>query len=267
MSVRKSDPIGVFDSGVGGLSVLKEIHSLMPTEKLLYLADSGHVPYGNKSPEYIVDRSQKIASFLVSQGAKAIVVACNTATAAALYPLRKQWPEIPIIGMEPAVKPAMAVTKVGLVGVLATVGTLKSAKFAALLEKFGASTKVVTQPAPGLVECVERGDLESDEAKDLVASFVKPLLQKRVDVIVLGCTHYPFLKKLIAEIAGPDVTLIDTGAAVAKQVRRRLEETQLLNLDSTLYTEHFYTSGNIEEATKTFSLLWSHPVKAENFTG
>src|ERR1700749_4057147 len=155
-----NSPIGIFDSGMGGLSMLKEIRKILPKDDLLYVADSGHVPYGNKSPDYINARCESIGRFLGSQGVKAIVMACNTASATAIMPLRNLLPQIPIIGMEPAVKPATFATKSKVVGVLATVGTLKSARFAALLDKFAKSVEVVMQPAPGLVECVERGDLE-----------------------------------------------------------------------------------------------------------
>nr|NIU62727.1 glutamate racemase [Stutzerimonas stutzeri] len=161
-------PVGVFDSGVGGLSVLREIRRRLPHESLLYLADSAHVPYGEKSPEYIRERCRIIAAFFVEQGAKALVLACNTATAAGVTELRELYPDLPIIGMEPAVKPAAAATRSGVVGVLATTGTLKSARFAALLDRFAGDVRVITQPCPGLVERIEAGDLASDETRAML---------------------------------------------------------------------------------------------------
>ena len=160
--MSKSAPVGVFDSGVGGLSVLGEIQRLLPNETLLYVADSGHVPYGEKTPEFIRQRSAAITDFLIEQGAKALVVACNTATAAGINELREKYPQLPIIGMEPAVKPAAAATRSGVVGVLATTGTLQSAKFAALLDRFASDVRVITRPCPGLVELIEACELHSE---------------------------------------------------------------------------------------------------------
>jgi glutamate racemase len=255
MSVLCS-PIGVFDSGVGGLSVLQEVRTRLPWEDLLYIADSKHVPYGNKSPEYILQRCRQLTDFLLGQGAKAIVIACNTATVGAVAALRAERPGIPIIGMEPAVKPAVAASNCGRIGVLATVGTLQSAQFAALLDKFAGSVRVITQPAPGLVECVEAGDLDSPETTSLAAQFVAPLVAAHVDVIVLGCTHYPFLRPLIQRLAGPEITLIDTGNAVARQVESRLRELHLLQTSPRSSLETFYTSGDPTESQRALRVLW-----------
>lgn len=251
-----NSPIGVFDSGVGGLSVLREIRRRLPWEDLIYVADSQHVPYGNKSPEFIVERSRVLADFLLGRGCKAIVIACNTATVGAASALRAEQPGVPIIGMEPAVKPAVAATKNGVVGVLATVGTLKSAQFAALLDKFAIGVQVVTQPAPGLVECVEAGELGSPATRSLVESFVSPLLEANVDVIVLGCTHYPFLRPLIQEIAGPNISLIDTGSAVARQLEARLKEQASLRQTPNEGTATFFTSGDPAAALAAWNVLW-----------
>lgn len=218
--------IGVFDSGVGGLSVLRHIREQLPNADLLYFADSLHAPYGAKTSAYIIERARRITHFLLGQGAQAIVVACNTATAAAIKTLRQEF-AVPVIGMEPAVKPAVAATRSGVVGVLATSGTLRSAQFAALLESYGQYIRVETQACIGLVECIERGDLASEETRELVQQYVAPLIAAGADTIVLGCTHYPFVKTLIAEIAGPEVVLIDTGEAVARQLCRRLHELTL----------------------------------------
>ncbi|MFA6922373.1 MAG: glutamate racemase, partial [Gallionella sp.] len=213
--------IGVFDSGVGGLSVLHHIRRMLPDERLIYVADSAHVPYGDKSAAYIEHRSNTIASFLVSQGADAIVIACNTATAAAAASLRRQF-SIPIVGMEPAVKPAVAATKSGVVGVLATIGTLESARFAALLERYAGDVQIVTQGCPGLVEQVEKGELHSTETRHLIERYTAPLLEKGADTLILGCTHYPYLASLIREVAGEHITLVDTGEAVARHLQHRV---------------------------------------------
>jgi len=222
-----SGPIGVFDSGVGGLSVLRHVRALLPHEDLLYVADSGHAPYGDRSPSWIRARSLQLAQWLASQRAKAIVVACNTATAAAASALRAHL-ALPIIAMEPAVKPAAAATRTGVVGVLATTGTLESARFAALLDRFAANVDVVTQACPGLVERIERGELDTPSTRALVASFVAPLLARGAETIVLGCTHYPFVRDAITAATGPEVTLVETGAAVAREVSRRLAAAGLL---------------------------------------
>lgn len=253
-------PIGVFDSGVGGLSVLRHIRDILPDETLLYCADSLHTPYGGKSPEQIRARTLALTKFLVGQGAKAIVVACNTATAAAVTTLRDHF-ALPVIGMEPAVKPAVIATKRGVVGVLATVGTLKSAQFAALLENYGKGVEVVTQACHGLVECVERGELEAPATRELVRRYVAPLLARGADTIVLGCTHYPFLRGLIEQEAGVGVTLIDTGSAVARQLQRRLAERGLLKHGGG--GERFWTSGDATQAEIVVSRLWGEPVTVE----
>jgi glutamate racemase len=253
--MNPSAPIGVFDSGVGGLSVLREIRAALLAEDLLYVADSGHVPYGNKSQSYIQERSKTLARFLLQRGAKAIVVACNTATASAVGVLRGTF-AMPIIAMEPAVKPAVAATRSGVVGVLATVGTLRSARFAALLERWGHGVEIVTQPCPGLVEQVEAGDLHGPTTQALVERYTAPLLAKGADTIVLGCTHYPFLRPLIADVLGPDIALIDTGAAVARQLQRVLEAHNLLNQRSLPGSELFWTSGDANDAARVISCLW-----------
>ena len=256
---QQAAPVGIFDSGVGGLSVMREVRSLLPAEDLIYVADSQHVPYGNKSAEFILGRSRRLTEFLCEKGCKAIVIACNTATVAAAASLRAEFPGLPIIGMEPAVKPAVTASQRGIVGVLATVGTLQSAQFAALLDKFAASVRVVTQPAPGLVECVEAGALTAPATRHLAEQFVQPLVDAGVDVIVLGCTHYPFLRPLIQEIAGPDITLIDTGAAVARQLAHRLQETRLLRAAPHRGGEKFYTTGSLAAALSALSVLWPGP--------
>lgn len=251
-------PIGIFDSGVGGLSVLRHIRADLPQETLLYCADSLHTPYGAKSPDEIRERALRLTGFLVEQGAKAIVVACNTATAAAVAVLREHF-KLPIIGMEPALKPAVSATSSGVVGVLATVGTLQSAQFAALLEHYGRDVEVVTQACHGLVECVERGELDNSATRELVRRYVTPLLLQGADTLVLGCTHYPFLRELIDQEAGAKVTIIDTGGAVSRQLQRRLTELDLLNRAGG--GEQFWTSGDVMQAETVMSRLWGAPLK------
>lgn len=260
-------PIGVFDSGVGGISVLKHIHTLLPHEDLLYVADSKYAPYGNRTPAEITARCFEIADFLIAQNAKALVVACNTATAAAIDAMRAKY-DLPIIGMEPAVKPAAEASKNGIIGVLATVGTLKSAQFAALLETYGRNVEVVTQACVGLVECVERGELSNPSTLQLIEQYCKPLIEEGADTIVLGCTHYPFVRPLIEHVVGKEVALIDTGAAVAKYLQKRLQELDLLDdlkgksQQKSMVT--FYTNSDSDNAKQVISQLWSQPTEVKH---
>ncbi|MDT4841551.1 Glutamate racemase [compost metagenome] len=257
-------PVGVFDSGVGGLSVLREIRALLPRESLLYVADSGHVPYGEKSADFIRDRSHRIAEFLLGQGAKALVLACNTATVAAVADLRERYPQLPIVGMEPAVKPAAAATRSGVVGVLATTGTLKSAKFAALLDRFAGDVRVITQPCPGLVERIEAGDLMGPDTRQLLAGYVEPLLAEGCDTLILGCTHYPFLRPLLHQLVPDSVSLIDTGAAVARQLQRLLDARGLL---ATGQAERcrFWSSGDPAAMQEILPILWGDSARVDKF--
>lgn len=256
--MQSSGAIGVFDSGVGGLSVLRHIRDTLPNERLIYVADSGHVPYGDKSPEYIEQRSLVLTRFLVSRGADAVVVACNTATAAAAAALRNRF-DIPIVAMEPAVKPAVAATQSGVVGVLATIGTLESARFAALLERYAGNVEIVTQGCPGLVEQVEQGDLSGPGTRELVERYTAPLLARGADTLILGCTHYPFLAPLIREVVGDDIALVDTGAAVARHLGQRIRQELPAHVPGGT-TAEFWTSGDPAQATRIVSTLWGEPV-------
>ena len=260
-------PIGVFDSGVGGISVLKHIHTLLPHEDLLYVADSKYAPYGSRSPAEITARCFEIADFLIAKDAKALVVACNTATAAAIDAMRAKYDlsgfNIPIIGMEPAVKPAAEASKNGIIGVLATVGTLKSAQFAALLENYGRNVEVVTQACVGLVECVERGELSNPSTHELIQQYCKPLIDEGADTIVLGCTHYPFVRPLIEQVVGTEVALIDTGAAVAKYLQKRLQALGLLDGAKEKSAVTFYTNSDAENAKQVINQLWGQPTEAK----
>ncbi len=253
--------IGVFDSGVGGLSVLKHIRAALPRHDLYYVADSGHVPYGEKTQDYIRERSLAVTQFLVDEGAAAVVIACNTATAAAAAFLRERF-TLPIVAMEPAVKPAVAATRSGVVGVLATVGTLESARFAALLEQYAGDVEIVTQACPGLVEQVEAGELDSPATRALVERYMQPLIARGADTLVLGCTHYPFLKPVIIELAGPDVRLIDTGEAVARQVVRRLPPVAS-RAEMGAPSDRFWSTGDLVATRRIVSQLWGRPVAVE----
>ncbi len=255
-----SNPIGVFDSGVGGLSVLRCIREQLPAEDLIYIADSRYAPYGNKSREYIEDRSLALSQFLIDKNAKAIVVACNTATAAAIAKMRSLF-QVPIIGMEPGVKPALSVTKTGVMGILATTETLRSEKFHNLISRFCNECEIVTQDCPGLVEQVEKMDLTGHETLEMVNKYLSVLLKKGADTIVLGCTHYLFLVPLIEEITGGNIRVIDTGAAVAREVVRRLRESGLLNENNRTGTEQFWTSNTPENTQAVIERLWGKSVK------
>jgi glutamate racemase len=211
--------LGVFDSGLGGLTVVREIRRRMPGESLVYVGDTGNAPYGALPEARIRDLSLGLARFLLTDfGCRGLVIACNTATAAAAEAVRAATRPVPVVAMEPAVKPATRATKTGIVGVLATVGTLTSARFAALLERYRGEVEFLTQPCPGFVEAVEEGRVHTAETRALVEGCVRPLIERGADTLVLGCTHYPVLRPLIAEAAGPGVTLIDTGDAVARRV-------------------------------------------------
>ncbi len=255
-------PVGVFDSGVGGLSVLREIRRELPAEDLLYVADSGFAPYGDRATEFIQERALALVAFLQSQGAKAVVVACNTATGVAVESLRSRF-TLPIVAIEPAVKPAASQTRSGRVGVLATTQTLSSPRFTSLVGRHARDVQVFVQPCPGLVEQVEAGEFESAATRSLVEQFVRPLLEKGADTIVLGCTHYPFLSKVIHDIAGPDVTVIDPAVAVARELRRRLHAGGLLSPATRQGTERFWTTGSLEQAGAVIPQLWMRYVKVQ----
>lgn len=227
-----SAPIGVFDSGLGGLSVVRAIVELMPAESLLYVADTAHCPYGVRSVDYLRERALHISAWLQGEGAKAIVVACNTATVATIATLRENF-ALPIIGIEPAIRPAAANTRSGVIGVLATATTLGSAHLAALIERHTEYHEVVTSACPGWVEAVEAGDLDSAATQALVRASVQPLLDAGADTLVLGCTHFPFLRPLIEAVAGPGIHILETGLPVARQLQRQLLSRQLTALAGT----------------------------------
>ena len=216
-------PIGVFDSGAGGLSVLREIRVLMPDEDIVYFGDQGHVPYGPRPMGQIQDFSEGITRYLLSQNAKIVVVACNTASAAALKYLRDKFPDTQFVGMEPAVKPAAEKTQTGKVGVLATPATFQGALYASVVERFAKGVELFQNTCNGLVQQIEMGNLDGDETQRILEDALHPMLDKNIDTVVLGCTHYPFVIPLIEKIVGEKVRVIDPAPAVARQVKRLLE--------------------------------------------
>ena len=221
-----SRSIGVFDSGVGGLSVLRAIRQELPDNTVIYLADQAHVPYGSRSLEEVRRFSEVITRYLVDQGAGMIVVACNTASAAALHFLREKFPGTPFVGMEPAVKPAAEQTQSGVVGILATPATFQGALYASVVERFASGVILLQDTCPGLVGQIEAGDLDGPRSRRILEEALAPMLAQDIDTIVLGCTHYPFVIPLIQNIAGPGVRVIDPAPAVARQVRRVLEANE-----------------------------------------
>ncbi|MEN9433080.1 MAG: glutamate racemase [Pseudomonadota bacterium] len=254
-----NQPIGVFDSGLGGLSVLLEIERQLPQEDLIYVADSAHAPYGAKTAEYIAERCIKISEFLLSQNVKLIVVACNTATAYAVEVLRQHL-TIPVIGLEPAVKPAVKITQNGKIGVLATRQTAQSTRLKRLIETHAQSTQVLVQACAGLVEHVEQGDFNSVELKQLLGEYLKPLQEQGVDTLVLGCTHYPFLRETLCELTQGQMTIVETSQAVTRQVLNILTQRNLLQSTQNDQRQvQFYSSlrGDVlEKSAKSAALLW-----------
>lgn len=239
-----SQPIGIFDSGVGGLSVLRALRELLPNEDLVYFADQAHVPYGPRPMRQIQDFSEAITNFLLGKRAKLIVVACNTASAAALAHLREIFREQDFVGMEPAVKPAAESTQTGKVGVLATPATFQGALYASVVERFSAGVEIFQNTCQGLVEQIERGELDSPATRAILEAALLPMLQESIDTVVLGCTHYPFVIPLIQEIVGERVRVIDPAPAVARQVQRLLDSAGGRNQARERGRLEFFTSGD-----------------------
>jgi glutamate racemase len=260
--VSAADPIGVFDSGVGGVSVLREIRSELPDEDLVYVADSGHAPYGDRAATYIEARAFAVMDFLVAERVKAAVVACNTVTGVAVERLRARF-DLPIVAIEPAVKPAVTSTKTGIVGVLATTVTLESPNVVRLLATYAGGTTVVSQPCPGWVDLVERGETAGPAALAAVAAYVRPLVERGADTLVLGCTHYVFLEPLIREVAGPAVAVVNPAPAVARQLHRRLTAAGLRGSSAATGRQRFYCTGDPATVGAVLTKLWGRPVVAE----
>jgi glutamate racemase len=237
-------PIGIFDSGVGGISVLRAVREQMPEESIIYFGDQGHIPYGSRPMEQIRKFSEAITKFLLEKNAKIIVVACNTASAAALKYLREMFPELQFVGMEPAVKPAAEQTQTGKVGVLATPATFQGALYASLVERFANGVELFQNTCPGLVQQIEQGKLDSEETHRILKGALLPMLEKHIDTVVLGCTHYPFVIPLIQQIVGKNVRVIDPAPAVAKQTRRLLEAGGMRTRSESKGVMEFYTSGD-----------------------
>lgn len=224
-------PIGLFDSGVGGLSIWRQVVHALPSESLLYVADQANVPYGHRSADEIQANSLGIADHLVAQGCKAIVVACNTASAVALEPLRQRFPQMPILGLEPAVKPAVQLTRSGVVGVMATPATFQGQLYRATVGRYATAVHVVEQVCVGLAELVEQGDLEGPDCDARLMGYLQPMLDAGADTIVLGCTHYPFVIESIRRLVGPAMAVLDPAPAVARHLADVLGQAGLLATD------------------------------------
>lgn len=242
-------PIGVFDSGLGGLSVWREVARQFPQESLVYVADSGHCPYGPRTQADVTQLSHQIVRFLRDKGCKLIVVACNTATTAAIQTLREVY-SLPFVGMEPAIKPAVSQTQSGVIGVLATMGTLSGSYYQRSVKKYGDQVTIIGQEGKGLVEAVENGQIHSSETKELLAGYLAPMRGAGADQLVLGCTHYPFLTPVIQEIVGTSMQVIDPSPAIARQVGRLLDEHALHQRVPHEEGYQFYSTGKLDGLKK-----------------
>jgi glutamate racemase len=261
-----NSPIGVFDSGVGGLSVLRAMRTLMPEESVVYFGDQGHVPYGPRSMEQIQNFSVGITKFLLDHDSKLIVVACNTASAAALTFLRGRFPSVSFVGMEPAVKPAAETTKTGKVGVIATPATFQGALYASVVERFAVGVELFQHTCPGLVNQIEKGELDSSVTRTILEDALRPMLEKNIDTVVLGCTHYPFVIPLVERIVGEKVRVIDPAPAVAKQVKRLLEAAGTKKQFSGQASVRFFTSGDPIEMKSLLPILLGELGDVESVT-
>ena len=252
--------IGIFDSGIGGLSVLREITAQLPEHGFVYIADSAFTPYGEKSTEQIIERSVVITNKLLEEGAKIIVLACNTATALAVDHIREKF-SLPIVAMEPAVKPGVKNSVKKKVGILATTMTLASRRYMDLLERFATDTVVIEQACPGLVDQVERMEVDSIKTSQLLHRYIDPLIEKDIDTIVLGCTHYPFLKQKIIGVAGDDIEVIDTAKAVTEELKRKISENRIPVSD--INHNRFMTTGDLDVFKNQLQTYWPAQVDAE----
>ena len=252
---KQQGPIGIFDSGVGGLSVFREVRDQFPEEDLIYIADQAHVPYGVRSKGEVLDFSEGIVRFLIGKRVKLIIIACNTASAVALAELRRTYPSLPFVGMEPAVKPAAEETNTGVVGVLATPATFQGDLYALTVEKFAKGVKILQDTCPGLVNQIEKGELSAPRTRQILENALGPMLDAGVDEIVMGCTHYPFVIPLIKEIVGDGVQVIDPAPAVARQAGRLLEEYDLFNDGDQKGSFQFFTSGTADDLKRLISEL------------
>jgi glutamate racemase len=254
-----NSPIGVFDSGVGGLSVLRAIRETIPTQSVIYVADQAHVPYGVRSLEEVREFSHAITRFLLSQGAKLIVVACNTASVAALKSLREEFKDVPFVGMEPAVKPAAEQTHSKVVGVLATYATFQGQMYNSVVERFAQGVTILQDHCPGLVAEIEKGNFTGVETERILRNALEPMISKSVDTVVMGCTHYPFVIPLIQKITGPSVKVIDPAPAIARQVQRLLEAHDSMPEMVTLAGVEFITTGDPEDFSQRLPYFINEP--------
>ncbi|MCU7834118.1 MAG: glutamate racemase [gamma proteobacterium symbiont of Taylorina sp.] len=257
-----NSPIGIFDSGVGGLSVLQRSRQLLPQENFIYVADSGYAPWGSKDHHFIEQRSKIITEHLLEQGAKLIVIACNTATASIIEKFRHQY-GIPFIGVEPGIKPAISVSKNGNIGIMATQGTLASQRYNELKQRFSHTVNLYHTACPGLADQVESCQINTAKTMTLLENFVQPLLTKQVDSIVLGCTHYSFLIPLMQKLVGDSILLIDTSHAVAEQIARIIKQYSLQNNEGNGLSQ-FFTTGDIEKTRLVMSSLLGHKIENLN---
>lgn len=255
--------IGIFDSGVGGLSVLPALRQILPNENVLYLADQAHVPYGERSKQDLLDFSRAIADFLLEGGSKLIVVACNTASAVALQSLRSDYPHVPFVGMEPAVKPAVQQSESGVVGVLATPSTFEGELYASVVERFGGGAKLLKDTCTGLVEEIEAGRANGEEARRILSAALEPMLAQGLDTVVLGCTHYPFAFDTIRAIVGQQVNLIDPAPAIANRVASLLVEHGLRRADSAAGKVRYLTTGDAAQMQKRIEELLGETSEVE----
>ena len=266
MKKAAQGPLGIFDSGVGGLSVLREIRKRLPGENLVYVADQAHVPYGPRSMEQVRDFSRGITEHLLEQGAKMVVVACNTASAAALHHLRKRYDEVPFVGLEPAVKPAAEKTVSGVVGVLATPATFQGELYHRTVDRFASGVTVLQDTCPGLVAQIEAGKIDDPGTRGILEDALQPMLEGSVDRIVLGCTHYPFVIPLIREIVGPEVQVIDPAPAVARQVERVLDSRGIRRQGDRRGEIAYLTTGNLAVFREMLTHLGTEPGKTGSLT-
>jgi glutamate racemase len=255
MLFNSTSPIGIFDSGVGGISVLRAIREQMPEEAVIYFGDQGHIPYGPRPMEQIRNFSEAITNFLLEHNAKIVVVACNTASAAALKYLRERFPSVQFVGMEPAIKPAAEHTQTGKVGVLATPATFQGALYASVVERFANGAELFQDTCPGLVQQIEQGNLNGEGTRRILEDALLPMLEKNIDTVVLGCTHYPFVIPLIQQIVGDSIRVIDPAPAVVKQIRRLLEERGMKYQSELKGDIKFYTSGNPDALKSLLPML------------
>lgn len=266
--MQRQKPIGIFDSGVGGLSIVSAIKHLIPDENLIYFADTEFSPYGNKSKEIINQRSEDIINFLINQGCKMVVMACNTATVNSISNLRSKF-SIPIVGVEPAIKPAALNSKTGIIGILATEQTLESESFNLLKSKYSKQVNIETKACPKFVSLVEDLNHNNEQAIQITEQYIQPLLSKGCDQIVLGCTHFSFLSVVIKSVVGDKATIIDTAVPVAMEVKRRLQRHDMDKSESVIGTVEFWTSGDSSKVIKSISKLWEKDVEvfeAKNLT-